>query len=1118
MTHTLSEWLQVNDLQEFEPILIENEVDLKALLILSDADLKELGLAFGPRKRILNAIKELKSPEKRESELNDIADKKPTSDERRQLTVMFCDLVGSTTLSTLLDPEELRELIQNYRKVCREVLLRYDGYIAQYLGDGMMIYFGWPNAHEDAAERGVRSALEMVKAIQNISTDHLLASRIGLATGTVVISGSTENDAAGEKTVLGDVPNLAARLQSLADPHQVVIAPTTRRLLGDLFSLTDLGEQAVKGITELVHVWRVDEVRRSEGRFQVMHRDNELTPMIGREREAQLLVDSWQKVIGGEGQVVLIGGQAGIGKSHLTEVLRKNIIVSHTEFLFQCSAYYRNSPLYPFIDQLERSADFEAEDSAEIRLMKLEKLLETDLTKNPKKISLFASLLSLPTDRYPKLNLSPRRKKEETLDAWVDRLDLISKREPGLMVVEDAHWIDPTSQELLGLIVQRIKSLPVLLIITYRPEYEFPWEGSSGVTNFSLNRLGPQEGAQLIETLAKGKKIPADVVDEILSRADGVPLFVEELTRSVLESGVLQEEENQYILKDSLASLSIPISLRDSLIARLDHLGIAKELAQIGACIGREFSYDFIKQIALPYSDSLDALLEKLVSAGLVTQRDKPPDAVYTFKHALMQDAAYDSMLKSKRVYLHSQIVDVLENDFVELVENKPELLAQHLTRSGQLAKAITFWGSAGKLAIARVALKEAEVYFQKGLKLVNELPPSDEVDLLELSIRKPLNAAWTGLRGWAAPEVGMNAVKILWLSENQKDNQSQLLAMWWMWTSAITQGRIIDSLQWVERLHEKGEETGDLDLKIFAHATSMVQCFLRGELTESLDQADKTLSLYEPQYADRWIQMTGHDLRTFIEVYKCQLLWMLGYPDQARQLSDISKAHAHSDGHPFNLVWALTFSAYVFAYRREPDRFLERINESKTLAAEQGITFILDVSLPQAQGVAALQSGNYDEAIPLLKMGIDRWTKTGGNVRVPYLKSALAEAFALYGDYVIALELINECLEQVGRPAWQESLWLAEIFRIKGSILILLEREEEAEKILWASIDCAISQNAKSWELRSTMALARLLQKRGKREESLKLLTPIFEWFSEGFETKDLMEAKELLETLASR
>ncbi len=1112
MVESLGEWLSANGLSEFENIFVENQVDLKTLLILTESDLKELGLAFGPRKRILHLIDGLKS---QSVERPSSATAKASSlGERRQLTVMFCDLVGSTALSTILDPEELNGLIRSYRGACGAVVSRYEGHVAQYLGDGILAYFGWPVAFEDAAERAVRSALEIIDAVKALPSARPLEVRIGLATGPVVVGEDSPEGGGEAGLAVGETPNLAARLLALANPGEIVIADVTRRLLGNAFSLTDLGGHALKGIEQPVQAWRLDEARRAEGRFKAAHAGTAIAPLVGREDEAGLLERCWEIARTGSGQVVQIGGQAGIGKSRLTQGLRERISDPHKALHYQCSPFHLNSPLYPFIEELEESAGFAREDAPEQRFEKLEAALADLVPQVEDALPLFAALLSLPAGRYAPLQLSPQKQKEKTLEALVARVRTLAVRSPMIIVLEDIHWIDPTSQDLLEMLVPIVNSIPVLLVMTYRPEYEPPWNGVH-LNTITLNRLSREQGAVLVESVTRGKALPAEVLDEVLARTDGIPLFVEELTRSVLESGLLRDEGDHYALQGPLSALAIPVSLRDSLMARLDRLGKVKELAQIGACIGREFSFELLQPVSSLHTDVLEQELEKLVDAGLVSRNGMTPNSIYVFKHALVQDAAYESLLRSRRSELHSKIADVLENQFADRVINTPEWLAHHHTQAGHLTKAIPLWQRAGRLAVSRVALKEAVAHFTKGLGLIDQLAPSQDRDSLELTIREPLNAAWTGLRGWAAPEVGENAMAILRLAESRGNQRNLALALWWVWTNTITQGRIGDSQLWADRLLAEGHVATENDLKCFGHLTAMVQYMLKGRVGESRQQADLALSLYDPGSADQWIQVTGQDLRTFVEEYACQLIWVMGFPDQAAKLSNECVARARGEGHAFNLVSALTFSAYVFAYRREPDRLLERLAEADQLAREQGLTFIHEVSVPQARGVAAMQNQQPAEAIALLRQGIERWTKTGGNVRIPLLKSALAIAVELEGNTSTALKLVDECVEQIERPSGQERLWLAEVLRCKGWILMRAGRDQEAEAILRASIDCARQQQARSWELRSSTTLATLLLSRGQRDEARSLLTPICAWFTEGAETPDLVEAMELLQSL---
>ncbi len=1118
MTPTLGDWLRANDLAEFEAIFVDNEVDLKTLRILTDSDLKELGLAFGPRKRLLDAIAQLR---RQDGGLPGEADRPSppeTTGERRQLTVMFCDLVGSTALSTLLDPEELRELIQTYRKACRDVVARYDGHVAQYLGDGLLIYFGWPRAYEDAAERGVRAGLEIVRAVNAISGASKLSVRVGLTTGTVVVGERSPEDNTEAKLAVGEAPNLAARVMSLAGPDQVVIAPTTRRLIGDAFALADLGAHSLKGFAEPIALWRVDAVRKTEGRFDAIQAGKRLTDLVGREEEIELLLGQWQQARDGKGRVVLLGGEAGIGKSRLCHALRQRIKEAHTALRYQCSPHFSNSALYPIVEQLEFAAQFAREDDPDQRLDKLETLLAANGGMATDAAPLLADLLSLPTRRYPPLQLSPQRRKEKTLEALVEQIEGLSARQPLLIVFEDLHWVDPTTQAFLDALVQRIPRLPVLLVATHRTDYAAPCNGLAYVTSLTLLRLPPSAIARFVGVMTEGRELPAEVLEEIISHTDGIPLFVEELTKSVLESGLLHESGNQYRLASPLPTLAIPTSLRDSLAARLDRLAPVKEIAQIGACIGREFSRGLLYHVAALDAQQLDDALDRLVESGLISRRETPSDSVYTFKHALVQDAAYDLLLKSRRQHLHARIARTLETGDDNQLAHKPELLAHHYTQAGQLPTAIPHWRRAGALAIERVALKEAVAHLQKALHLTGQLPETLDRDALELTIREQLNAAWAGLRGWAAEEIGTNTERILKLARDRGNAQSLILGLWWLWTNTITQGRIADSMPLVQGMLDEGEQTHDGDLTIFGPAAAMVSHFLLGQLTEASLHAERVLALYDPRRAERLIQLVGHDLKTFVELYSCQWIWMQGDFDRAKSVSQECGAHARAVGHAFNRVWSMTFSAYVYAYGREHEALQAQIGLADSLAREQGLAFFSQVSIPQATGIALLQRGQTREAISLLRRGIDSWAKVGGGVRIPYLKSALAEALALEGQLAEAMRTIEECVEQIDRPGYQERIWLPEVLRIKGWITTLQGCHSEAEDTLRAAVDLAHRQGTKSWELRSTLTLARLLTKQGRHQAAQHALSSICNWFPENADTRDLAEARALLGHLASK
>jgi tetratricopeptide (TPR) repeat protein len=611
--------------------------------------------------------------------------------------------------------------------------------------------------------------------------------------------------------------------------------------------------------------------------------------------------------------------------------------------------------------------------------------------------------------------------------------------------------------------------------------------------------------------------LPAEVLEQIVAHADGVPLFIEELTKSVLESRLLHEEDDRYTLLEPLPALAIPTTLSASLIERLGRREGIRELAQIGACIGREFSYELLASVSPHKGGEFEDELEQLVGTGLVFRRGSPPDATYTFKHALVQDAAYESLLKSKRQQLHAQIAEALENEFHERVANQPELLAHHHTEAGHLTRAIPLWRQAGESALARVALQEAVAYLQKGLAIVDRLGPSADRDNLELSLREPLHSARLRWHGWAAPEVSANAETILRLAGSQGRPQSLLIGLWGRWISTITQGRVEEAPGWAERLLIEGGKDGNIDLQILGHRASMSCHFYLGELRDAHEEGNRVLALYDPSLAGRWMELTGNDVRTAVGVFLSQCLWMLGYPDQAAQVSDQKDADARRLGHPFDIGWALTWGSYVFDYRCEPERLLERVAEADRLGRgrEKGIPVLYKVMVPVGEGLARLRMGQLPESISLLRRGIGAWNASGGHLNVPYLKSALAEALAQQGDLDTGLRLIDECLDQIERPGWHERVWLAETLRLKGWMLMCQGNPAEAEAQLRASIDCARLQQARSWELRSSTTLAGLLAARGERDAARELLAPIYNWFTEGFDTHDLKAARTALESL---
>ena len=663
MISTIAQWLASLGMSEYATRFAENRIDFSILSDLTDQDLKDLGVVLGDRRKILRAIAALDETLAGAAGADAAEPMTQDTAERRQVTVMFSDLVGSTALSARMDPEDLREVISAYHKCAAETVRRFGGFVSQYLGDGVLVYFGYPQAHEDDAERAVRAGLELVEAVTALKTRATLQTRVGIATGLVVVGDLMDAGNVRERGIIGETPNLAARLQGLAAPNSVVIAESTRRLLGNLFELEDLGAKDLRGIAGPVRMWAALRPSSAESRFEAFH-GNGLTELVGREEELELLLRRWSKAKTGEGQVVLLSGEAGIGKSRLTAALLERVATEpHTRLRYFCSPQHTDSALYPIISQMERAAGLAHDDTVQAKLDKLNTLLVQSFTPR-EDAALFAEMLSLPNDgQYPTIALSPQQRRQKTLEALTAQMEALSRSDPVLMIFEDVHWIDPTSMEALGRAVDRIRTLGVLLVVTFRPEFEPPWIGGPYVTALTINRLGERDIAAMIDRVTGNNPLSASIRRDILERTDGIPLFVEEMTKAVVEA----EREGlgrQTIASVPSSALAVPASLHASLMARLDRLGPAKEVAQIGAAIGREFSHTLLAAVAAKPGAELQAALDRLTAAGLLFRQGVPPQASYLFKHALVQDAAYCMLLREPRRALHAHIAEILESHF----------------------------------------------------------------------------------------------------------------------------------------------------------------------------------------------------------------------------------------------------------------------------------------------------------------------------------------------------------------------------------------------------------------------------------------------------------------------
>ncbi|MFL5281940.1 MAG: AAA family ATPase [Rhodopila sp.] len=1127
----LGGWLKSLGLEQYEAAFCENDVSADVLPNLTADDLKDLGIiSIGHRRKLLSAIARLKGDElssrtarlSSDSMVSIPASKAAShSGERRQLTVMFCDLVGSTALSEKLDPEELRDLLHAYRTLCGDVIARYDGFVARYVGDGILTYFGWPAAHEDDAERAVRAALEIVETVKRTSSIETLSVRLGIATGPVVV-GEPAGEGELARLAVGSTPNLAARLQGLATADQIVIATATRRLIGNTFSLTDLGEHDLKGMAEPVQAWRVERLAPAYSRFDAHHDSADLTPLIGRDEEVDLLLRRWAQAQDGEGQVVLLGGEPGIGKSRVLNALRERLEAQGgaqgaRAVRLQCSPYHVNSAFWPIIENFDRALQFTRDETDAAKLDKLEALIVTQYGCPLADVRFIATMLSIPCEeRYGALAMTPQRQKDETLRTLVDVIEAATRRQPSVVLFEDVHWADPTTLEVLDLLIDRVKAMPLLVVFTHRPEFQPRWPGHGHVGALNLSKLTRAQSAAMVAAIAGGRTLPRALLEQILTRTDGVPLFVEELTRSILESGELKEAGGRYDYAGSARAVTIPATLRDSLMARLDRFIPVREIAQIGAAIGRAFSYEMIAAVAPMPQAQRDEALTWLCESGLAFRRGTPPDAVYSFKHALVQDAAYDSLLKRRRQELHAKIAHVIEQRFPSVKATEPEVLAHHLTEGGLAEAAIPLWQSAGELALQRVALAEAIAHLNQGLALIPSRPRSPERDASELELRSLLGTAWLSLKGWAATERWNSLYPALALARSLGRHDALGRILYGLTSNALNQGRTGDARPLLKELLDIAEATGDGDLLIAGHALACLSCTWAGVFTDAIRHTKTVWKLYDDEKHRHLADILVQDPKTFVGIVGSWSTWVLGFPDRALWLENEAHANARRRGHPFDIGFALCFGANQFDRRHGYQELRKRAEECERLGRKNSMPFLWATLSPWLLGRALICDGRLAEGIATLKAAIAAWEAAGGKIHNPGLERFLTEGMVLAGSLDDALRRLNAVIAQVERPGWEKCLSYAEILRLKGWVLSLKNDPEAAERTFLDSLTWARRQQAKSWELRTSMSLARLWQGQGKRQNAYDLLAPVYNWFTEGFDTRDLQEARVLLDELA--
>jgi class 3 adenylate cyclase/predicted ATPase len=1046
----------------------------------------------------------------------------PADAERRQLTVLFCDLVDSTPLASQLDLEDYREVVRAYQQACAEVIQRFDGHIAQYLGDGLLVYFGYPQAHEDDAQRAVRSGLAMVQAMATLNRRLVqeqgvrLAVRVGIHTGLVVV-GEVGGGRRQEQLALGETPNLAARLQGLAAPDTVVVSAATFRLVRGYFTARELGTHSLKGITAPVQVYRMLGESAAQSRLDIAGPSG-LTPLVGRESEVLLLLERWAHSQDGRGQVVLLSGEPGIGKSRLVEVLRERVLSQGaTRMVFRCSPYHQQSALSPVIDHLQRFLHWDSTEAPEARLAALERALRTSRLPLEEVTPLLAALLSLPHPaHYPLLNLSPQRQRQKTHDALVAWLLEEAEQHPVLAVWEDLHWADPSTLELLGLVLDQVPTARMLTLLTCWPEFYPPWGSRSYLTQVTLTRLGRPQVEAMITSLTGGKALPVAVVEQIVARTDGVPLFVEELVKMILESGLVREEGDHYVLTGPLPPLAIPSTLHDSLMARLDRLATVKEVAQLGATLGRTFAYALLQAVSLLDEATLQQGLQQLVEAELVYQRGTPPHATYTFKHALIQEAAYQSLLRSTRQRFHQRIAQVLEARFPATVETQPELLAQHYTEAGLAEQAVRYWQRAGQQASDRSAHLEAISHFTTGIELLQTLPETPEHTQHALNLYLALGAALQVAKGQAAPEVEHAYLQARALCQQVGETPQLVPVLFGLWRFYLVRSQLHTARELGDTLLRLAQPADDPALAVLAHYALGATWLYLGALPTARQHLEAGIARYTPDQSRAPMFRMGLDPGVGCRTYAAWTLWLLGYPAQALVHIHDALTLAQALSHPYSLALVRWWAAYVYQWRRDLPAVYEHAEAAVVLSTEQGFPLWAAAGTSLRGWALALQ-GESAAGMAQVRQGIAAWRATGAAMLVSYLCTILAEVCDRLGHPEDGLQALAEGYTLVEQH--EERWWEAEVCRLRGVLLLRQSGTPQAEAEAWLqrALDVARRQEAKALELRAAMSLARLWQQQGKQADARALLAPVYNWFTEGFDTTDLQEARALLEELGT-
>ncbi len=1129
MNDRISAWLDNLGLSIYRESFQHNAITWDVLPELNEGDLEAMGVLLGHRKKLLRAIAQL--PQSAEVmgpgsiPVGVIPEEQPfpperDQAERRQLTVMFCDLVDSTVLSSRLDPEDLQDVIRRFLDACSQTIVRFNGYIAKYMGDGMLVYFGYPQAHEHDAERAVHAGLAILDTVRTLHQDNphpqfSMAARIGIATGQVVVGELMGLDTAKERSVFGETPNLAARLQALAKPDQLIIDPATKRLVGNEFEFLDLGAFSLKGFDTPIQAWQVLSIRPSASRFE-SYRSSQLAKFVGREQEISLLLGRWREAVGGEGQVVLLCGEAGIGKSRIANSLCDRLAEERYQTIqLQCSPYHTNTAFYPAITWLRQAAGLTSQDSAEGQLNKLEAMITESGIENQDTVSLFADLLSIQGHRRdPPLNVPSETCKSMTLEALVHHIQRLADRCPLLFTVEDAHWLDPTTLDLMTRIIGRIRQMRVLLLITFRPNFKPVWSEYSYVTSLTLSRLPRRQSAELVATMTGGKVLPPEVQQAILAKADGVPLYIETLTENVLESGLLTEGKDSYTLKGPLKGLPIPDSLHALLMERVDRLGPAKEIVQTGAAIGREFTYELLQATVEATDSQLRNALDLFVASGLVFQEGEIPLATYHFKHALVQEAAYSTLPKKPRRLLHARIAKALEHRFAELVTREPELLAYHYEQAGLAGPAVEYYHRAARRDAEQSANIEALHHFNRALELLKDLPQGLERNALELELLLARGAPLLSVKGYASDDMGENYRRAKHLLQETSDSVHQFLAIKGLWVFHLVRGQIAKACSLAENLLSLATQEQISDLLIDAHHLSGSTYFFLGRFDEAKHHLLTAISLDDPNQHRSLALRYGQDPGITARILLARTLWILGEVEQVETLALEAIRMARAAEHPYTLVFTLVFLSRIYSAVRNATRTLELADEA--IAVSTQYSFELGLAWATSSQGWAMAEKRQEDGLGKLLHGLSAIRDTGGTLDNTFILVLLAEIYLRNNRIDEGLATIEEA--QKLAVTGGELFWQAELLRLKGELLLgqSTPSVQEAEECLCEALKIAQDQHATMLELRAATSLAKLWRKLNKVDDAKRILHSIYSRFNEHVDNLDLIEAKTVLEQLS--